>query len=220
MTLLAGGVVTLLTAVVVNGLAAVGRASALDTRAQGAADAAALAAVAEYVPGSSGDPRVFAQRYAELNGARLLECICVRGSNAVQVRVALGGVVARARAVMDASLLGPADVFGSTWQLHPRMRAAVTSLLQAARGAIHVTSGYRPSAEQARLWSKALATYGSAERADDWVAPPGSSMHERGLAVDLGGDLVLAQRLVTQLGLPLHQPLAHEPWHFELLGSR
>ena len=54
----------------------------------------------------------------------------------------------------------------------------------------------------------------------DWVAPPGHSMHERGLAVDLGGDLARAVQLIDELDLPLHRPLANEPWHFELIGSR
>jgi LAS superfamily LD-carboxypeptidase LdcB len=56
--------------------------------------------------------------------------------------------------------------------------------------------------------------------ADDWVARPGSSMHERGLAIDLGGDLDLARSLAATLGLPLVQPLENEPWHFELVGAR
>jgi hypothetical protein len=45
-------------------------------------------------------------------------------------------------------------------------------------------------------------------------------MHERGLAVDLGGDTGLAARLVADLGLSLYRPLPHEPWHFELVGTR
>jgi hypothetical protein len=65
-----------------------------------------------------------------------------------------------------------------------------------------------------------LERYGDAEAADDWVARPGTSMHERGLAVDLGGDLVLAESLIIELGLPIHSPLPNEPWHFELLGGR
>ncbi len=74
--------------------------------------------------------------------------------------------------------------------------------------------------EQAMLWADALRRYGTAEVADDWVAPPGHSMHERGLAVDLAGDMSLAVRLIDELGLPLWRPMQHEPWHFELLGSR
>lgn len=219
MTLLAGALSVLFACAAMVGVASIGHAGAADARAQNAADAAALAAVAESIPGGSGRPESLARTYAELNGGRVLECICEPGSTAVQVRVAVGDVVARARAVVDPSLLGPLDVFATTRQLHPRMQAAVIRLLHQARGTIHVTSGYRAPAEQARLWSDALATYGSAEAADDWVARPGSSSHELGVAVDLGGDLTLARRLIAELGLPLHQPLTHEPWHFELIGA-
>jgi hypothetical protein len=45
-------------------------------------------------------------------------------------------------------------------------------------------------------------------------------MHELGLAVDLQGDVETAARLVEELGLPLWRPMAYEPWHFELVGSR
>jgi hypothetical protein len=40
------------------------------------------------------------------------------------------------------------------------------------------------------------------------------------MAVDLGGDLSLAVRLITRMHLPLWRPLPNEPWHFELNGSR
>jgi hypothetical protein len=89
-----------------------------------------------------------------------------------------------------------------------------------SNGSVWLTSGYRSHEEQAVLWAAALKKYGSAEIADDWVAPPGHSMHERGLAVDLDGDLDAAVALIERLNLPLHWPLANEPWHFELLGSR
>jgi hypothetical protein len=45
-------------------------------------------------------------------------------------------------------------------------------------------------------------------------------MHQRGLAVDLGGDVDLAVRLIRRLDLPMWRPLPNEPWHFELAGSR
>lgn len=76
-------------------------------RAQIAADAAALAAVARSVPGFVGDPTTAASRYARLNGARLVDCWCRPGATAVQVEVALGRVRARARAVFDPELLRP-----------------------------------------------------------------------------------------------------------------
>jgi LAS superfamily LD-carboxypeptidase LdcB len=100
------------------------------------------------------------------------------------------------------------------------MEEAIDRLLVAARGAVHVISGWRSPSRQRALWDAALLRYGDAEVADDWVARPGSSLHELGLAVDVGGDVELAARLIAALDLPLHRPLAHEPWHLELVGSR
>lgn len=196
------------------------RASATRVRAQSAADAAALAAVAESGPYGGGDPDLAATEYARLNGARLVSCICPSGATAMQVEVAVGEITARARAVFEPELLGPSDDAFAATGLDPRLRSAVEQLVARSAGRIYVASGYRSVAEQQVLWTRALQQYGSAEAADNWVAPPGHSMHQRGLAVDLGGDLALAASLVEDLGLPLWRPLAYEPYHFELAGSR
>lgn len=189
----------------------------LRARAQAAADASALAAVAESSPSGRNLQTALARRFARLNGADLLACVCDAGSTAVQVRVEVDGVEAVARAVVDPSAFAPlAGVQG----LQPEMQAAVDHLLRVGGGRITLVSGYRSSERQAELWNQALIRYGSAEAADDWVAPPGHSMHEKGLAADLGGDLELAVRLVAEHAIPLYRPLDHEPWHFELLGSR
>ncbi len=187
-------------------------------RAQTAADASALAAAAESAPYGRGSPEAEADRFAALNGAEVLRCLCDPGSTAMQVTVSIDGIEASARAVIDPKALAPADVLGPAG-LHPKLQRAVEVLLTEAGGAVQVISGYRSSQEQAALWTSALRRYGSAEAADDWVAPPGHSMHERGLAIDLGGDVELAARLATELNLPLHRPLPNEPWHFELVGS-
>jgi D-alanyl-D-alanine carboxypeptidase/Putative Flp pilus-assembly TadE/G-like len=197
-----------------------GTVVATRVRAQLAADAAALAAVAESAPYGRGLATSVARRYAELNGGELIECDCVAGSEAVQVEVDVDGVRATARAVVDPTLFGPAMIGLDADGLHPRLARAVDELLRAGGGSVRMVSGWRSPAEQRVLWSNALAKYGSAELADDWVAPPGRSMHEAGLAVDLGGDLETAARLVSVLGLPLYRPLPNEPWHFELVGSR
>jgi len=106
-TVLAGCVSLLMVGVLGLGIGSVGRASVLDTRAQLAADAAALAAVAESAPGGSGHPEEHARLYADLNGAEVIECICIPGASAMQVRVAVDGATATARAVFDPGLLAP-----------------------------------------------------------------------------------------------------------------
>jgi hypothetical protein len=194
--------------------------AATRARAQTAADAAALATIAESGPYGSAVPRSAAARYAALNDATVVECRCEPGATAVQVSVVVDGVEARARAVIEPDAIGPATGVAAIDGLHPSLERAVASLVSESGGSIHVVSGFRSPQEQAALWASALQRYGSAEAADDWVAPPGHSMHERGLAVDLGGDLQEAERLVSTLGLPLHAPLANEPWHFELIGTR
>jgi hypothetical protein len=194
-------------------------AATLRARAQTAADAAALAAVAESTPYGDGAPKAAARAYASRNEAALISCSCAPGGLEVTVTVEIDGVRARARAVFDPEALLPA-VPAPVDGLHPDLARAVGRLISAAHGAVRVVSGYRSPDEQAALWADALRRYGSAEVADDWVAPPGRSMHNKGLAVDLGGDLELAARLVQELGLPLHRPLPNEPWHFELVGTR
>jgi len=82
-------------------------------KAQTAADAAALAAAAEIVPGQGNDPHGQAARFASANGARIVSCSCRAGEESVAVYVALPvrfgllgalgleEVVARARADVD-----------------------------------------------------------------------------------------------------------------------
>jgi LAS superfamily LD-carboxypeptidase LdcB len=90
------------------------------------------------------------------------------------------------------------------------------------------TSGFRDPEHQRRLWNDALRKYGSAEEARKWVAPPGSSAHQTGRAIDfyLGGRNSSAnvRRLRT---LPAYRwmvanaarfgfyPYEREPWHWE-----
>lgn len=202
--------------VIGGGLQEVGAAAVLRARAQTAADAAALAAVAESAPGGNGAPVAVAHRLARANGARVIACICEVGARAMQVEVEVDGVSARARAAFDPAALAPARAGA----LDPRVADALDRLLAAGRGRVWVVSGFRDPAEQERLWADALRRYGSPEIADNWVARPGHSMHEKGLAVDLGGDVEYAAELVDRLGLPLWRPMGWEPWHFELAGSR
>lgn len=86
---------------------------------------------------------------------------------------------------------------------------------------IGITSGTRTRERQQQLWDAALAKYGSAAAARKWVAPPGTSMHERGLAADLSfgpGARDWAHANAGRFGLNF--PLGNEPWHAESAGAR
>lgn len=100
----------------------------------------------------------------------------------------------------------------------PTFAANVQAMIAASGGRLYLRSGVRNKAHQTRLWNAALAKYGSAAKARKWVAPPGRSFHEKGLAVDFGGDLKWAQANAHRWGL--HQALGNEPWHYEPIGSR
>ena len=218
MTVILGAVATSLALLLANFNADIARTSATRAQAQLAADAAALAAVAESAPYGGGDPEQQAGQVAHANGATLVDCLCPVGGTAVQVKVAVEDVIAEARATIDPTAFFPLTATTTT-RLHPLLDRAVQRLLDASGGRVTLVSGWRSTDHQEELWADALRRYGSAEIADDWVARPGSSLHERGLAVDLGGDVEHAAALVQTLGLPLHRPLPHEPWHFELIPS-
>lgn len=117
--------------------------------------------------------------------------------------------------------------------LNPQFAGAVDQMVQAAaRDGVNltITSGYRSPELQATLWENALAKYGDPEIADNWVARPGQSMHNKGLAVDFaaaGGGLLRdansreaqwIKQNAPRFGLAV--PLANEPWQVELAGAR
>jgi len=91
---------------------------------------------------------------------------------------------------------------------------------------LKIISGYRSTSHQAELYNAALAKYGSPEAARKWVAPPGSSNHNHGEAIDFGGGGALKN---TPAGKWLHDnaeqyglyfPMKNEPWHIEMIGGR
>jgi hypothetical protein len=106
--MLAGAIFVLMSFAFGGGLVMIGGGATTDARAQLAADAAALAAVAESGPGGSGLPETAARRYAEMNGAWVVECICNTGASGMQVTVAIGDVAATARAEIDPLAFAPA----------------------------------------------------------------------------------------------------------------
>lgn len=110
--------------------------------------------------------------------------------------------------------------------IDPRFQTAMEAIYAAApediRGQLSMMSAYRSPERQAQLWEEALAKYGSPEAARKWVAPPGRSNHNHGLAIDMsyGSDAARDwfHANAPQYGLAL--PLSNEPWHVELAGIR
>lgn len=98
-----------------------------------------------------------------------------------------------------------------------RLRAMV----EASGGRLGIGSGYRSVEEQAYLWEQAVAKYGPDE-ARNWVAPPGSSNHNHGVAADLSYETDDAQEWAhanaARYGLVF--PMEWEPWHIEPVGVR
>ena len=164
--------------------------------ARTAADAAALAGSL----GGESSARALAAR----NGGRLESFEAAGGDVRVRVRVGAHAVSARSRSGRVSGGAGPT---AST--LAPGLRAALARAGQLLGAQVPVTSGFRSPLEQRRLWlGRATNRYP--------VAPPGTSMHERGLAVDV--PVAFADRLAAvgrQAGLCRPFPAA-DPVHFEL----
>ncbi|HYF47045.1 MAG TPA: M15 family metallopeptidase [Acidimicrobiales bacterium] len=174
-------------------LGALGGRALQGAQAQTAADAAALAGAAE-------GPEAAAE-LARLNGSATTGVEGGVGDATVAVRVGQAGAVARASSL---PLDGP-----GTQGLTAAMRAAVARAARLLGRPIPISSGWRSPAEQAALW---------ADRASNPypVARPGTSLHERGLAIDVPRAFVATLRGVAAAA-GLCQPLpVTDPVHFEL----
>lgn len=89
--------------------------------------------------------------------------------------------------------------------LDPAMQAAVRDLDAAMGGTLDIVSGYRSAADQARVCASTSLP----------CAPPGRSLHQRGLAVDVANWREAAAALAASPEIPLCQPLPdRDPVHF------
>ena len=195
--------VVVLIGCVVVGLGRLGAAGAARAAARTAADAAALAGAA--------DGRAAAEALAEANGAELVGYEGIGLDTRVTVRVGPAEAVGRARRVGGGGAGSGAPVVGGgagAGGLAPAMRAALTRAEELLGHPVPIVSGYRSPETQAALWANRAANPYP-------VAPPGSSMHERGLAVDV--PLAVVPRVAAvaaQAGLC--HPHADDPVHFEV----
>lgn len=111
--------------------------------------------------------------------------------------------------------------FSGFQDLDPAFAAALQALIKAYPG-ISINSGYRTPEQQAVLYQKALAKYGSEAEARRHVAPPGHSQHNFRTAADLAyADEAAKQAAHAHAGeYKLNFPMSWEDWHIEPVGAR
>jgi LAS superfamily LD-carboxypeptidase LdcB len=115
--------------------------------------------------------------------------------------------------------------------LNSDFSTSLTAFINAAKADgidLGIGSGFRSVEKQKQLWEQALKKYGSPEKARKWVAPPGKSNHNKGIAVDLSSSGVFlgknkntkatewAHANAEKFGL--HFRMGWEPWHIEPLN--
>lgn len=144
--------------------------------------------------------------------------------------VGLPGAVARSVTGAAATGANAAGAQAAAWTattggLNPEFGRRLEAMISDASSSglkIGITSGFRSTERQAQLWADAVAKYGSESAARKWVAPPGSSNHNRGLAADLSYSSPDAKSWAHdnagRYGLSF--PLNNEAWHVEPLGLR
>lgn len=168
-----------------------GAAATDQARAQTAADAAALGAVFDGLQAAA--------ELAEANGARLERLD--HSDELVAASVWFGD----RRATAHAAPLFPSASAG----LAPPMIRAIAEAERLLGEPVPIVSGYRSRSEQQALWD--------ARHSNPYpVAAPGSSNHERGVAIDIPSSFVGRLRQVAAL-VGLCQPLpVTDPVHFEM----
>lgn len=175
-------------------IAEVGAAAIERSRAQVAADAAALAGAAH--------GRAAAEEVAAANDARVTELRVVGTTVVVTVAYRRARARAAAEAPPRPSTTGDRD------DLAPVLVAALARADALLGRPVPVVSGFRSRAEQEALWA-------ARDQNPFPVAPPGTSLHEVGLAVDVPSAEVV-DLLAIAAAAGLCQPLPRtDPVHFE-----
>lgn len=197
-----------LTTMVLLALVPVGRSLGQRTQARTSADAAALAGAA------SGEDA--ARRLARDNGGELLD-FTTGDDGRVVVRVRVGDVTAYAsarasRPARPAPVAGGGGGSGDRAGLAPAMLGALARADALLGREVPVASGLRTRAEQEALWARRASNPYP-------VARPGTSDHERGLAVDVPRAFV-DDLVPVAPAVGLCQPLpATDPVHFVVCGA-
>lgn len=103
---------------------------------------------------------------------------------------------------------------------NPKFEGSLLRFLNENPYGIGISSLDRSNEHQAQLYANAQAKYGA--NANQWVAPPGRSNHNRGLAADLSFEDDNARKWAhenaAKYGLAF--PLGNEAWHVEPADAR
>jgi hypothetical protein len=111
------------------------------------------------------------------------------------------------------------DDYPAVAKLDPALlRALRQAATDAAGGGVefYVNSGWRSPKYQEQLLDEAISTYGSKEKAAQWVGTPTTSAHVSGGAVDIGHSDATAWLSEHGAKYGLCQIYSNEPWHYEL----
>jgi LAS superfamily LD-carboxypeptidase LdcB len=157
--------------------------------------------------------------------------------NPVAVENPGGGRVKDKRIPRRADIVSVKGAFHPGVPLHRLTAAALKALVCAARAdgiksplllPTGSRSGFRDPKQQAQAWQRALKKYGSPEKANKWVAKPGSSAHQSGRAIDFYlGASNSSGNVGTLRTTPAYKwmvanasrfgfyPYPNEPWHWE-----
>jgi D-alanyl-D-alanine carboxypeptidase len=128
----------------------------------------------------------------------------------------------RAVGIADGEVPGGTTVFAdipAVANLNPALLAQLRRAATEAAGdgvELDVNSGWRSDNYQEQLFQEAVAKYGSEEKAERWVARPGTSVHEAGDAVDIGPSSATTWLGKKGADFGLCQIYLNEPWHYEL----
>jgi len=125
-----------------------------------------------------------------------------------------------ASSLQSFSTKDPSHVHG----LDGNFQNQLLQFLQAAKEeghSIRLYSGYRSPERQKELYANAVQKYGSPEAARRWVAPPGRSRHNFGVAADLDFSSGEARQWAHQNArrFGMHFRMGHEPWHIEPVNA-
>ncbi len=128
---------------------------------------------------------------------------------AIQTAFGYGGVQPSASPNSGAVVPNDSNAIPGTVGMNQRLADLSSDFMQDNPGT-SLSSGVRSTVDQARL-------YADRGNNPNPVAPPGSSNHERGLAVDIGGMTPEQRAMLPQYGLA--QPVANDPPHVELAAG-